>query len=405
MTRLLFLGGRVFDGTGAPPAPADVAVEDGRIVALGSGLDGDEVVDVTGRTLLPGLFDCHVHVVLSHVDLWRSAQTPFSYQFFEAAANLRRTLAVGITTIRDAGGADLGVKQAVADGLTPGPRLQISLSMLSQTGGHGDDWLPSGGILPFLVSHPGVPDTIVDGPDEMRRTVRALIRMGADVIKVATSGGVLSTRDDPRHAHFRPVELDVLVEEATAAGIFVMAHAQGADGIKNAIRAGIRSIEHGIYLDDEAIELMLAHGTYLVPTLVAPQGVIDAVAAGVQLPPAVVDKAHGVVEVHRQAFRRAVQAGVRIAMGTDSGVTPHGRNLRELELMVAGGMSPVAALVATTRTAAELLGLDGELGTVEPGKRADLVIVAGDPLSVVDLGSRVEAVYKDGRLVSGGLAA
>lgn len=404
MTRQVFRGGRVFDGTGAPPAEADVAVEDGRVVEVGSGLDGDEAVDLAGRTILPGLFDCHVHVVFSHVDLWRAVQTPFSHQFFEAADNLRRTLAVGITTVRDAGGADLGIKEAVAEGLTQGPRMQISLRMLSQTGGHGDDWMPSGGVLDSMPIHPGVPNTIVDGPDEMRRTVRTLIRMGADVIKVATSGGVLSTRDDPRHAHFRPLELEVLVEEATAAGIFVMAHAQGADGIKNAIRAGIRSIEHGIYLDDEAIELMLAKGTYLVPTLVAPRGVIDAVEGGVQLPPAIVDKAHAVLEIHCRAFRQAVRAGVRIAMGTDSGITPHGRNLRELELMVAGGMNPTAALVATTRTAAELLGVDAELGTLEPGKRADLVIVSGDPLDVRDLGSRVQAVYKDGLLVSGGVA-
>jgi imidazolonepropionase-like amidohydrolase len=289
----------------------------------------------------------------------------------------------------------------VTDGLTPGPRLQISLRMLSQTGGHGDDWLPSGSRLDFMQGHPGVPNTIVDGPDEMRHVVRELIRMGADVIKVATSGGVLSTRDDPRHAHFRPTELEVLVEEATAAGIWVMAHAQGADGIKNAVRAGIRSIDHGIYLDDEAIELMLARGTYFVPTLVAPQGVLDAVAAGVQLPPAIVEKARMVLDIHRAAFRRAVQAGVRIAMGTDSGVTPHGLNLRELELMVAGGMTPWAAYVATTKTAAELMGLDAELGTVEVGKVADLVVVSGDPADVRGLPARIDAVYQGGRRVAG----
>jgi imidazolonepropionase-like amidohydrolase len=399
MTRQLFRGGRLFDGTGAVPALADVAVEDGRIVAVGSGLDGDNAVDLAGRTLFPGFFDCHVHVTFSHVDLWRAAQTPFSYRFFEAALNLRRTLDGGITTVRDAGGADLGIKQAVIDGLTPGPRMQISLSMLSQTGGHGDGWLPSGNTLDFMLGHPGIPNTIVDGPDEMRRAVRELIRMGADVIKVATSGGVLSPRDDPRHAHFRPAELDVLVEEATAAGIWVMAHAQGADGIKNAVRAGIRSIDHGVYLDDEAIELMKDRGAYFVPTLVAPQGVLDAVAAGAQLPQAIVDKAGMVLEIHRAAFRHAVEAGVRIAMGTDSGVTPHGQNLRELELMVAGGMTPWAAYVATTRTAAELLGLEDELGTVEPGKRADLVVVAGDPADVTGLPGRIEAVYQAGRLV------
>jgi len=399
--RLVFRGGRVFDGTGAAPSPAEVAVEDGRIVDVGPSLDGDEAIDVGGRTILPGFFDCHVHVTVSHLDTLRQIDTPFSYQFYEAARNLERTLAVGITSIRDAGGADLGIKQAREDGLIAGPRMQISLSMISQTGGHGDDWTVSGIEVPLLLPHPGRPPTLVDGPDEMRRAVRTLIRMGADVIKVATSGGVLSPRDDPRHAHFRPAELDVLVEEATAAGRFVMAHAQATDGIKNAIRAGIRSIEHGIYLDDEAIDLMLEHGTYLVATLVAPQGVLDAADAGIGFPAAVLEKARSVAEIHRASFRKAAAAGVRIAMGTDSGVAPHGRNLRELELMVAGGMSPAAALVATTKTASGLLGVDGDRGTIEPGKRADLVIVDGDPLDMTDLGARVRSVYQDGVLVSG----
>ncbi|HET9344803.1 MAG TPA: amidohydrolase family protein, partial [Candidatus Limnocylindrales bacterium] len=386
-------------GTGADPADGDVAIEDGRIVDIGAGLDGDEAVDIDGRTLLPGLFDCHTHVCTSHIDTFRSAQTPFSYQFFEAAVNLRSTLRIGITTIRDAGGADLGVKQAVEDGLIPGPRIQISIIMLSQTGGHGDDWYPSGSVIPFNIPHPGRPSGLVDGPDGVRRKVREVLRAGADVIKVATSGGVLSPRDDPRHPHFRPDELEAIVAEATAAGVFVMAHAQGADGIKNAVRAGIRSIDHGIYLDDEAIELMKERGTWFVPTLVAPQGVLDAVAAGVQLPPAVVDKARMVVEIHRAAFRRAVEAGVRIAMGTDSGVTPHGQNLRELGLMVEGGMTPAAALEATTRSAAQLMGFDDDLGTIEPGKLADLVVVSGDPYDFATLGERVEAVWKAGSRV------
>jgi imidazolonepropionase-like amidohydrolase len=400
MSRTIFKGARVFDGTGTDPAPADVVVEDGRIVDVGSGLDGDESLDLAGRTILPGLFDCHTHVTISHVDLWRAAQQPFSYAFYEAARNLAATLRIGITSIRDAGGADLGIRQAVDDGLVPGPRMQISLIMLTQTGGHGDDWYPSGAEIPFMIPHPGRPSGLVDGQDEIRRKVRELVRMGADVIKVATSGGVLSPRDDPRHAHFRPAELETLVEEATAAGIFVMAHAQGGDGIKNAVRAGIRSIDHGIYLDDEAIELMKARGTWFVPTLVAPQGVIDAADAGVPLPRAVVDKARAVIEVHRSAFRRAVEAGVRIAMGTDSGVTPHGRNLRELALMAAGGMRPADVLEATTRSAAQLLGVDAERGTIEPGKVADLVVVTGDPYDFSDLGERVESVWKGGRQVA-----
>jgi imidazolonepropionase-like amidohydrolase len=396
MTRVVLRGGRVFDGTGADPASADVAVEDGRIVGLGTGLDGDDEVDVGDRTILPGLFDCHTHVCISSVDLWGAAQRPFSMQFYDAARNLQATLAIGITTIRDAGGADLGIKQAVADGLIGGPRMQISITMLSQTGGHGDDWYPSGAEVPFMGPHPGRPSGIVNGVDEVRRKVRELRRAGADVIKVETSGGVLSARDDPRHAHLRPAELEVLVEEATAAGMFVMAHAQGADGIKNAVRAGIRSIDHGIYLDEEAIELMLARGTWFVPTLVAPQGVLDAVDAGVSLPPAVVDKARMVIDIHRAAFRRAVEAGVRIAMGTDSGVTPHGRNLRELELMASGGMTPGAVLEATTRSAAELMGLDDDLGTIEEGKLADLVVIGGDPYDFAGLADRVEQVWQAG---------
>jgi imidazolonepropionase-like amidohydrolase len=396
MTRVVLRGGRVFDGTGADPAPGDVAIDGDRIVDVGSGLDGDDAIDVAGRTVLPGFFDCHTHVVFSDVDLWRGVQQPFSLQFYDAAVNLRKTLEIGITSIRDAGGADLGIKTAVDRGLIPGPRMQISIIMLSQTGGHGDDWYPSGAAVADMGPHPGRPSGIVDGPDEVRRKVRELHRDGADVIKVATSGGVLSPRDDPRRAHFRPAELEALVEEATAAGMFVMAHAQGADGIKNAVRAGIRSIEHGIYLDDEAIELMLARGTWFVPTLVAPQGVLDAIDAGVSLPPAVVDKARMVLDIHREAFRRAVEAGVRIAMGTDSGVTPHGNNLRELELMTAGGMKPAAILEATTRSAAQLLGVDEDLGTIERGKLADLVVVGGDPYDFAGLAGRVEQVWKGG---------
>ena len=401
MTRTLFAGATVFDGTGTAPSAADLVVEDGRIVDVGSGLDGDDRIDLAGKALLPGLFDCHVHVAVSHIDELKTLHTPFSYVFYAAARNLEATLRVGITTVRDAGGADLGMKQALIDGLINGPRMQISLSMISQTGGHGDSWTVSGAEVPFFIRHPGIPDTMVDGVESMRRVARTLIRQGADVIKIATSGGVLSPRDNPRHAHFRPDELEMLVREAHAAGIWVMAHAQATDGIKNAIRAGIRSIEHGIFLDDEAIDMMLQRGTWLVPTLVAPQGVIRAAEAAASIPEAAVAKAREVVEVHRNAFSRAVAAGVRIALGTDSGVTPHGQNLDELRLMVEGGMTPAQALHAATLSAAELMGLADEFGTLEVGKRADLVVVDGDPLDVATLADRVEAVYRDGRRVIG----
>lgn len=399
--RLIFGGWLVFDGRGADPAPADVAIEGGRIVDVGPGLDGDERVDLAGRTLLPGLFDCHVHLTMSYVDHWRAIQRPFSYQFFEAARNMAATLAVGITSVRDAGGTDLGVKQAQADGLIEGPRVQISLSMISQTGGHGDDWFPSGVRIPLLAGHPGIPDTMVDGPEEMRKVVRTLVRQGADVIKIATSGGVLSPRDKPTHGHFRDDELAALAAEAAAADVPIMAHAQAASGIKAAVRAGIRSIDHGIYLDDEAIEMMKKRGTWLVATLVAPLGVIEAADAGMAIPEASLAKAHEVVDVHREAFASAVAAGVRIAMGTDSGVTPHGRNLRELPLMAAGGMSPAQVLVATTSSAAQLMRVDDELGTIEKGKRADLVVVRGDAYELSTLAERVEAVYQDGRRAIG----
>jgi imidazolonepropionase-like amidohydrolase len=172
MTRTVLRGARIFDGTGADPADGDIAIESGRIVGVGTDLDGDEAVELRGKTILPGFFDCHTHVTVSGVDLWQIAQQPFSYQFFQAVKNLEATLRIGITTVRDAGGADLGIKEAVADGLVPGPRMQISIIMLSQTGGHGDNWYPSGGELPFFMAHPGRPAGLVDGPDEVRRKVR-----------------------------------------------------------------------------------------------------------------------------------------------------------------------------------------------------------------------------------------
>ena len=291
------------------------------------------------------------------------------------------------------------MKKAVDDGLVLGPRMQISVAPLSITGGHGDDWLPSGTHLEFFVPHPGRPSGLADGPDEVRRTVRLMLRAGADVIKVHTTGGVLSPTDDPRHAHFSPAELDVLVAEASAQGAFVMAHAQGAEGIKNAVRAGIRSIEHGIYLDDEAIDLMLAHGTWLVPTLSAPLAVIRAAEAGAAIPESSVTKARDVVDVHRRSFAAAVEAGVKVAMGTDAAVVPHGTNLDELPLMAAGGMTPAQVLAATTSGAAELLGLQDQVGRLAPGMRADVVVVDGDALELDGLRGRVREVWKDGQRV------
>jgi imidazolonepropionase-like amidohydrolase len=398
---MVFRGATVFDGTGAPPSGADVTVEDGKIVEVGTGLDGDEAVELDGHWLLPGLIDCHVHATVSTINMLRLMQEPFSLQFYEAARNLEATLRAGFTSVRDAGGADLGIRTALERGLITGPRMKIAVTILSQTGGHGDGWFPCASSLPLLIPHPGRPSNVCDGPSDVLRTVRTVLRAGADVIKICTSGGVLSERDDPRSSQFLPEEIEVIVAEATAHRVTVMAHAQGTDGIKNAVRAGVSSIEHGIFLDDEAIGMMLEHGTFLVPTLVAAVGVLEA-PEGVS--DASLRKARDVVEVHRKSIGRAVDAGVRIAMGTDSGVVPHGRNARELVEMVGVGMTPAAAIEAATRVAAENLGVAEHRGTIEVGKDADLLAVRGDPtadIAVLTDPAAIAGVWLGGGAVVG----
>lgn len=394
MTRIVFAGGKVFDGSGASAQPGDVVVEGDRIVEVGTGLDGDEVVDATGHTVLPGLFDCHTHFMFNDIDTVKALNTPFSLPFYQAIGNMRATLECGITSVRDALGSDLGVATAVRTGLIAGPRMQIAISMVSQTGGHGDDWMPCG--VHGSVTHPGAPHGVGDGPEELRRIVRELVRAGADVIKIATSGGVLSPRSNPRLGQLRDEEVAMVVAEATAAGIFVMSHAQATDGIKVAARNGVRSVEHGVFLDQEAVELMLEHGTWLVPTLTAPRAVLKQIADGMAVSDQIRDKAISVAARHDESMRMAVEAGVKIAMGSDSGVGPHGDNLEELPLMVACGLTPAQALHAATRSAARLLGVDGELGTLEPGKKADVVLVRGD---AEELAARSGAEFR--RAVSG----
>ena len=401
MTRTLLRGGAVFDPHSLSIADADVVIEDGRVADVGPGLDGDEAIDVTGRTLLPGLFDCHDHVVMEHFDYLRIFTEPFSLQFFYATRVLRQTLDLGITTVRDAWGADAGVKAAVERGVVPGPRLRITVSMVAQTGGHADSWSPCGGVLPVLPPHPGRPSGVVDGPDNLRRVVRELIRAGADGIKVAASGGVLSLNTDPHLPQLGEDELTAIVDEAATAGRWVMAHCHAAAGAKNAVRAGVRSIDHGSYLDEEAVAMMADRGTWLVPTLLAAQGVLDSAAAGTPLPPGVLEKAEDATASAKDSFRLAVDAGVPVAMGTDCPVSPHGTNLREIALMSDAGLGPARALHAATLSAAALLRLDNELGSIEPGKRADVVAVSGDPLNFDDYASRVEQVWKDGVRVKG----
>ncbi|MBE0696458.1 MAG: amidohydrolase family protein, partial [Anaerolineaceae bacterium] len=277
------------------------------------------------------------------------------------------------------------------------------INMLSITGGHGDGWMPSGvDINPFL-AYPGMPDGRCDGPAEARKKVREMLRSGAEIIKISSTGGVISPTDRPEHTQFSPEELAVIVEEAAFhGGVKVISHAQGTQGIKQAVLAGIHSIEHGIYLDDEVIELMLERGTFLVPTLLAPFSIIEKAEKGEPVPPHVLAKARDAFESHQQSIARAYRAGVKIAMGTDAGVMPHGTNLRELGLMCQIGMSPTEAILATTKTAAECLGWQERVGTIEAGKLADIVIWKTNPFedihSLAD-NSNAVIVLKDGKVI------
>ena len=271
--RTLFANGQVFDGTGSAPAAADVVVEDGRIVDVGPGSTATSWSTRRGDACCPGSSTATPTCMMSGVDLARALSTPFSLPFFEAIGNLRTTVECGITSVRDAGGADLGVAEAVRRGLDPGPRMQISITPLSQTGGHGDGWWSAASPLDVAAPRPADGDRrrAGRGPQARPRGDPGRRRRHQD----HDSGGVLSPRDDPRHGHFRDDEIAMMVAEATAAGMFVMSHAQAAEGIKAAVRNGVRSIEHGIYLDDEGIELMLDRGAWLVPTLVAPRAVLE----------------------------------------------------------------------------------------------------------------------------------
>ena len=297
-------------------------------------------------------------------------------------------------------GADAGLRLAVDEGTLAGPRMQISVTMLSMTGGHSDPWLPSGppGLGFGSVEYPGMPSGICDGVDGVSAKVREVIRAGADVIKIASSGGYLSPSDDPMEPNYSQQEVDAIVRTAADLGTWVMSHAHGAEGIKRAVRAGVRSIEHGTFLDAESAEMMLERGTWLVPTITAGD-TTEALANDEKVPPAVRAKLGDLGRPELDAFRLAAEAGVKVAMGTDCPVAPHGTNLNELRHMAAHGFTPALALQAATRSAAELMGLQDELGTLERGKRADLVVLDGDPLVFDGYEERIEQVWKDGTRV------
>ena len=402
-------GGTMIDGTGRDPVrDATVVIEENRIVAAGRDVSAPrdaEVIDASGMTVMPGMIDCHVHLASPAQSLQERLMTPYSLGIAQALANAKLTLDCGFTTVRDAGGTPRGVKQAIEQGLFPGPRLRIAVGALSQTGGHGDSVMPNGANI--RAGDPEHPPTVGDGVEEVRRATRELLRAGADQIKVFTSGGVLSPNDEPGATGFSPEEIAAIVYEARAAGKTVMSHAQANQGIKNAVYGGIASIEHGIFLDEETAREMKRRGTYLVATLIAPLWVIRrAEREPGSVPPYAVRKAKEVAETHKAMFRMAVELGVPIAMGTDTGVGPHGTNAEELALMVEGGMTPMQAIVASTRTAAACARIP-DVGTLEAGKRADLIAVSGDPLAdiaVLQDRAGIRLVMKDGTVHRNALA-
>ena len=406
MATALFADALYDPGTEQTTREVCVLIDEGRIAAAGPRdqvrvpADADRV-DATGLTLLPGLIDLHVHLCSrgQGMDMGEMLATSPTETILYAVGACRRTLEAGFTTVRDAGGTPHGVRMAVEQGYFPGPRMLLAVQVLSQTGGHADSHFPCGVSLQ-LVPVSELPSSIVDGEEVMQQRVRELIRNKADWIKLCTSGGVLSPGDAPHHATFTLGEIRAGVRAAATQGRRVMAHAQAAAGVKNALRGGVTTIEHGIWLDDEALELF-GGDRILVPTLVAPKWVIRHSEEG-RMPEWAAAKARAVVADHTESFRRAVDAGVRIAYGTDTGVGPHGSNGEELLLMRDAGMPPADCIRAATVDAASVLQWEGKVGTLAPGAYGDVIGVPGDPVSNLELLARpenVQLVVKGGSVV------
>ncbi len=378
------VGATLIDGTGGPAQPDSTVLLDGdRIHAVGPRAavqlpPGTEEVDLSGMTLLPGLIDTHDHLADKNYSLlsrWE-IEEPASLAHLKTARAIEDSLAAGYTTIRDAGGLDAGFKQAIAEGLLNGPRLLTAVSIISPTGGIGDRVAPSGHRTAYATD-PMRPVGVANGPAAVRSMVREMVRVGADVIKFATTGGASSRQGHgPMDIAFGPDEVKALVDEAAGLGKLTMCHALGGPGLRMCIEAGVGSVEHGCYLadDPDLLKMMADNNTFFTPTFEVYEfhSTISA--------PHIKARAETLFHTHQDSLHKAVEAGAKITAGTDAGGFVHGDNAREIELMVERGLSAMQAIQTATGWAAECIGLEKEIGTVEKGKQADLLAVAGDPL-------------------------
>jgi imidazolonepropionase-like amidohydrolase len=396
--------GTLIDGTGSIPVKnAVILIQGERITAVGTDVRvpaGATVIDLSGYTVLPGFIDAHVHLAFHTIgdgDWQHSGLTELTGQLaLLGAAHAQQTLEAGFTTVRVVGSRDfndLALRNAINAGWLPGPRILGAGTSFGITGGHCD---ALDGLHPGAVGHEsGIADGVADGVDQVRAAVRYNVKYGADVIKICATGGVLSLTDSVGAQQYSEEEMRAVVETARLLSRRVAAHAHGTEGIKAAVRAGVTSIEHGSVLDSEAVALMVQHGTWLVPTLMAGEQVSLLAQAG-RLPPAIAAKALAIAPRMQASFRLALGAGVKIALGTDAGVFAHGRNGHEFTLMVRYGMTPMQAIRAGTLSGATLLGRETEVGSLAPGKLADLVAVKGDPLQDITLLEHIDFVMKGG---------
>lgn len=382
--------------TGSLISNAVVVIENGRIVAAGANAAipaGAEVIDLGAKTLLPGLIDSHTHLTFDLATI-NSMAISIPREALVGARNARMTLDAGFTTVRNVGArgyADIALRDAIDAGDVPGPRIVASGPSLGITGGHCDE-----NLLPFEFHHKA--DGVADGVPGVMQKTREVIKYGANVIKICSTGGVLSYGDDPKAAQYTLEEMKTIVEEAHRAGRKVAAHAHGGDGIKYAVQAGVDSIEHGTYIDEEAVKMMKARGTYLVPTLYLTDWFMENYEK-LRVPAPLVAKAKVVMPEMRKNIGAAFKMGVPVAFGTDAAVYPHGLNAREFAVYVKLGMTPVQAIQTATVHASKLLGLEESIGAIESGKFADLIAVDGDPTKDVTELERVKWVMKGGAIV------